>query len=159
MAGITGSCRGGMLACDIAMAFAGVTSRGLPRVLIKIMSESSHVLILGVLKIMPTPLHAHGRWGKGLSSFVFDCVGGMCICGVWLCVCVCESVMQQLFGRRQRFLGGSWISAEHVVSVVETLTRGICSLPLHFNCTCVADGFYFFQTYCFCVCLFSSLPG
>lgn len=54
-----------MFACDVAMAFAGVTSRGLPEVLIKITSGSSHVLILGALKMMPTPLHAHGRWGKG----------------------------------------------------------------------------------------------
>lgn len=97
-----------MFACDVAMAFAGVTSRGLPGVLIKITSGSSHVLILGVLKMMPTPLHAHGRWGKGVPSFVFDCVGGMCVCFVWLRVCVCESVflreeLQQLLGRRQGF--------------------------------------------------------
>lgn len=50
MAGIRGSWRGGMFACDVAMAFAGVTSRGLPGVLIKITSGSSHVLILGALK-------------------------------------------------------------------------------------------------------------
>lgn len=31
--------------CDVAMAFAGVTSRGLPGVLIKITSGSDHVLI------------------------------------------------------------------------------------------------------------------
>ncbi len=97
-----------MSACDVAMAFAGVTSRGLPEVLIKITSESSHVLILGALKMMPTPLHAHGRWGKGVPSFVFDCVGGLCACCVLLRVCVCESVflqekLQQLLGRRQGF--------------------------------------------------------
>lgn len=74
--------------CDVAMPFAGVTSRGLPGVLIKITSRSSHVLILGALKMMPTPLHAHGRWGKGVPSFVFDCVGGMCrLLRVDACVC------------------------------------------------------------------------
>lgn len=65
MAGIRGSWRGGMFACDVATAFASVTSRGLPGVLIKITSGSSHVFILGALKMMPTPLHAHGRWGEG----------------------------------------------------------------------------------------------
>lgn len=84
-----------MFAYDVAVAFAGVTSRGLPAVLIKITSGSSHMLILGALKMMPTPLHAHGRWGKGVPSFVFDCVGGMCICAVWMCVVVCESVFLQ----------------------------------------------------------------
>lgn len=54
-----------MFACDVATAFAGVTSRGLPGVFIKITSGSSHMLILGALKMMPTPLHAHGRWGEG----------------------------------------------------------------------------------------------
>lgn len=69
-----------MFACEAAMPFAaGVTSRGLPGVLIKITSGSSHVLISGALKMMSTPLHAHGRWGKGVSSVVFDCVGGVCV--------------------------------------------------------------------------------
>lgn len=78
-----------MFVCDVAVAFAGVTSRGLPGVLIKITSGSSHMLILGALKMMPTPLHAHGRWRKGGLSFVFDCVGGMCVaCG---CACVSAS--------------------------------------------------------------------
>lgn len=39
-----------MFACDVAMAFACVTSRGLPGVLIKITSGSSHVLTSGALK-------------------------------------------------------------------------------------------------------------
>lgn len=101
-----------MFACDVAMPFAGgVTSRGLPGVLIKITSGSSHVLILGALKMMPTPLHAHGRWGKGVPSFVFDCVGGMCVfvaCGCCVCLRVRFSFflleeLQQLLGRRQGF--------------------------------------------------------
>ena len=107
MAGIRGSWRGGMFACDVAMPFAGVTSRGLPGVLIKITSGSSHVFILGALKMMPTPLHAHGRWGKGVPSFVFDCVGGMCVCCVLMSLCLrvvfLREELQQLLGRRQGF--------------------------------------------------------
>lgn len=48
--GSEGLWRGGMFACDVAMAFACVTSRGLPGVLIKITSGSSHMLISGALK-------------------------------------------------------------------------------------------------------------
>lgn len=97
MVRITGSWRGGMFACDVAMAFAGVTSRGLPGVLIKITSGSNHVLICMLM----------GGGGKGVPSFVFDCVGGMCVLRVWMSVClrVCvfERGMQQLLGRRQGF--------------------------------------------------------
>lgn len=32
---------------------------------------------------------------EGGVSFVFHCVGGMCICGVWMYACVCESVVLQ----------------------------------------------------------------
>lgn len=97
---------------DATIAFASVTSRGLPGVLIKIMSGCSHMLILGAIKMMPTPLHAHGRWGKGVPSFVFYCVGGMCVMlcvdeHVCLRVHVCVRGMQQLLGRRQGFKGGS----------------------------------------------------
>lgn len=81
-----------MFACDVAMVFAGVTSRGLPGVLIKIMSGSSHMLISGALKDDANTSACSWEVGEGVPSFVFDCVGGMCVWCVRMCMCVCESV-------------------------------------------------------------------
>lgn len=82
-----------MFACDVATAFGGVTSRGLPGVLIKITSGSSHVPILGALKMMPTPLHAHGRWGKGGAYICVPLCGrGVCLLRAAACLCVYEDM-------------------------------------------------------------------
>lgn len=75
-----------MFACDVAMAFACVTSRGLPGVLIKITSGSSHMLISGALKDDANTSACSWEVGEG----------GAFIC-VWLCgssprVCVCACV-------------------------------------------------------------------
>lgn len=53
--------------------------------LIKIMSGYSHMLILGALKTMPTPLHARSRWGEGDALVCVSLHGRG---RVW-CVCVC----------------------------------------------------------------------
>lgn len=63
-----------MFACDVAMAFACVTSRGLPGVLIKITSSSSHMLISGPLKDDANTSACSWEVGEG----------GAFIC-VWLC--------------------------------------------------------------------------
>lgn len=106
MAGIRGSWRGGMFACDVATAFAGVTHRGLPGVLIKITSGSDHVLICMLM----------GGGGRGC----FTCVW---LCGRYVCfvACVCESVF--FWEKRNSCWGGVWDSRGEltlcsVVSVV-----------------------------------------
>lgn len=57
-------------------------------VLIKITSGSSHMLILDALKDDANTSAC--SWGGG-ASFVFDCVGGMCVFVVRGCACVSAS--------------------------------------------------------------------
>lgn len=75
--------RRGMCACDVAMAFACVPSRGLPRVLIKITSGSSHMLISGALKDDANTSACSWEVGEGGA---FICVR---LCGGSTRVCLC----------------------------------------------------------------------
>lgn len=70
-------------ACDVAMAFTSITSAGLPGVLIKITSGSSHMLILGALKDSANTSACSWEVGGGGA---FICVP---LCGRDVCVCVC----------------------------------------------------------------------
>lgn len=89
-----------MFACDVAMAFASVTSRGLPGVLIKITSGSSHMLVLGALKDDANTSACSWEVGEGgggcAPSFVFDCVGGMCVFVAHGCACVSVFLRENL---------------------------------------------------------------
>lgn len=69
-------------ACDVAMAFTSITSAGLPGVLIKITSGSSHMLILGALKDSANTSACSWEVGGGGA---FICVP---LCGRDVCVCV-----------------------------------------------------------------------
>lgn len=82
-----------MFACDVAMAFASITSAGLPGVLIKITSGSSHMLILGALKDGANTSACSWEVGEG---GVFICVPlcgrDVCVCCALMCMCVCKEV-------------------------------------------------------------------
>lgn len=83
---------------------------------------------------MPTPLHAHGRWGKGVPSFVFGCVGGMraraCV-RARMPVCECAPLREivTVVGEAVKILGGSQLSAvwSALCGLREPLTN-VCSL-------------------------------
>lgn len=134
MAGIRGSWRGGMFACDVAMAFAGVTSRGLPGVLIKITSGSSHMLILGALKDDANTSACSWEVGEGglrLCSTVWvGCVFVGCGCArVSARPCFCERNCNRCWGGGRDSRGGA-DSPQRVWSVLcgheEMLTIGLC---------------------------------
>lgn len=137
-----------MFACDVATAFAGVTSRGLPGVLIKITSGSSYMLIEGALKMMP-PLHVlMGGGGRGclrLCLTVWEgCAFVVCMYTACVCVCVCASpCLQEEYN--SCWGGGSDSRGELTLhgecGQEEMLTIGLSvhsSLPPVFFCTFTA---------------------
>lgn len=133
MAGIRGSWQGSMFACDVAMAFASITSAGLPGVLIKITSGSSHMLILGALKDGANTSACSWEVGEG-SAFICVplCGRDVCVCCALMCMCGCKEVfffllqerLQQLLGRRQRILGGGWRWAVDRLSAASSVVSG-----------------------------------
>lgn len=91
MAGIRGSWQGSMFACDVAMAFASITSAGLPGVLIKITSGSSHMLILGALKDGANTSACSWEVGEGGAFICVPLCGrDVCICCALMGMCVCR---------------------------------------------------------------------
>lgn len=79
-----------MFACDVAMAFASITSAGLPGVLIKITSGSSHMLILGALKDGANTSACSWEVGEGGAFICVPLCGrDVCICCALMCMCVC----------------------------------------------------------------------
>lgn len=89
MAGIRGSWQGSMFACDVAMAFASITSAGLPGVLIKITSGSSHMLILGALKDGANTSACSWEVGEGGAFICVPLCGrDVCVCCALMCMCL-----------------------------------------------------------------------
>lgn len=97
---------------------------------------------------MPTPLHAHGRWGKGVPSFVFGCVGGMRVhARVRVCECAPLREIVTVVGEAVKLLGGSQLSAvwSALCGLGELLTK-VCSV---FSLTSCALQFIY-HTFFFC---------